>query len=660
MRRFVSTLSLLLFLVMFLGPAPGDGVWAEPPASPKLVLISWDAAADWVVDRLLAERRLPHLAQLAARGVAAEYSLSSFPSKTAAGHAALWTGCWSDCNGITANRVLVPPAAEHTLLEIRSGFRSEALTAEPLFVTAARAGKKVVVLGATQFHPPTLHVASLRRAGVPDGRYLTFNGFESEIAPGTMFDAAALRPVGGEGGDAPRHLGKTRELRFSVGETRFRALVFDDPDDPTDGFDTVLVRHQDGAEALLKPRPAGREPAGWSPPFRVRRGELGGNTFFRLFELRPDGSRLALYQRKVSALQGAHTAQQRAAYEAAYPGFHDDPFWGYRDGQFGRPLMRGGDGTAEDRVLELVAFDTELLKRGTRFVLASWQPDVLLHYSPMTDSAGHVWCGLVDPRSPGHDPGMAAKIWPYYVRVFQELDAWLGEIMARALPETIVVLVSDHGMAGASRHFHLNRALEEKGLLARTDSGQIDLARTRILASDSDFFLRVNDRAFRGGIVAPEDREEVLNAAAEALLETRDPETGRHVVHRLFWPQELPGLGIDGPWTGDLYVDVAPGYYPTRELADRLVTRMPWPWGGEHGYWPERRAMHAIFYAMGPGLREGVVVPSIRFIDVAPTLAFLLGIPAPPQARGEVIERMLEVGKFHQNGNGRVLSPHSG
>ncbi len=640
MRRFIPILCLALLAL----PDPALADPARAPASPRLVLVSWDGAADWVVDRLLAEGRLPHLARLAARGVAAEYSLSSNPSKTAVAHAALWTGCWSDCNGITANEVLVPPAAEHTLLEMRNGFRSEALTAEPLFVTAARAGKKVVVLTATQYHPPTRHLEDLRRAGVPDDHYLTFSGFESEIAARAMLDAAALGPAGGDWGDRPRRLGEARELRFAVGETRFRALVFDDPDDPTDGFDTVLVRRQGGGEALLKPRPAAREPAGWSPPMRVRRGELQGNTFFRLFELRADGSRLALYQRQANAFEGAHTPEQLAAYQAACPGFYDDPFWDYRNGLFGRPLMLDGDGTAEDRILEIVAFDTALLRRGTRFALTRWQPDVLIHYSPMPDSAGHAWCGLVDPRTPGHDPRAAATIWPYYARVFQELDSWLGEIMELASPSTIVALVSDHGMAGVRRNFHLNRVFEEAGLLARTDSGRIDLGRTRVLASDSGFFVRINDRTFKGGIVGPADRDEVLQAAAEALLGARDPETGRHVVHRLFQPQELPGLGLDGPRTGDLYVDLAPGYQPTTELAPRAVTPVRWPWGeGEHGYWPQRRAMHAIFYAMGPGLREGVQVPPIRHIDVAPTLSTLLGIPAPPQARGERVDKMLRV-----------------
>ena len=609
---------------------------------PQLIILSWDGAGDQVVDRLLDEGRLPNLARLAATGVAAEHSVSSVPTKTAAAFASLWTGCWGDVNGVTENWIVPRPAAEHTLLETERGFSSEALRAEPIYVTAAKAGKRVVVLSATQSYPEAPHAESLRRAGVPDGRYLSFSGFEHEIAPTTVLDASMLEPAGAHWQDVA-YQGEAFEIDFAVAESAFRALIFDDPQISTVGLDAVLVRQPgSGLEAKLEPRPPDDHTRdAWSRPFAVRRGELEGNTFFRLFDLAPDGSRLALYQRRASALRGFHTSAQRKAYTRAYSGFHDTGFRAYRAGLLGDPLALGGDGTAEERVLAVTAFDTELLTRGTRFALDTWRPDVLLHYSQVTDDAGHSWTGLIDPEKPGHDPALAAAIWPYYARVFEQLDVWLGSILELA-PEAVVALVSDHGMAGTDRYVYLNRALEDAGLAARDDAGRIDLTRTRVLAAESPFFLRVNERSWKGGIVASGDREALVEAAAEALLAIVDPATGAPVVTRVFRPRDFPGYGIDPPAGGDLYVDVAPGYYPKNGASEVLFGPARSSWSeGNHGYWPDRRDMHAIFYATGPGLRRGAVAPPTRHIDVAPTLAHLAGFPAPPQATGRIVEEML-------------------
>lgn len=631
---------------------------AVPPSASRparLVVLSWDGAADAVVDRLLAEGRLPNVARLRSEGASAEYSVTSFPSKTAAGHAALWTGCWSSCNGVTDNSVLYGDLG-HSLLEHRRGFSSEALLAEPLFVTAAKAGRKVVVLSATQADPETPHVEALRRAGADLERYVSFNCFDSPIAAGRTWTADDLQKVTEGWGE---ELGRAaREATIPVGEETFYVLLFDDPADPRSGLDTVLIRQgsrrpgEAVAEARLKPHApwvgettlgSGDVLAAWSPPFRVERGELFGYTFFRLFALDGDAGSLVLYQRAAFGCATSHP-ELLEAYFDAYPGFYDEAaFFRYSRGQLGEPLMAGGDGTAERRLLELVAFDVELLIRGTRFVLTEWQPDVLFHYSPMADSAGHTWFGALDPASQAYDPKLAQRLWPYFAQVYGLLDEWLGAILRSVPPETVVALASDHGMAGVGKRFYVNRVLEEAGLLHRGEDGGVDLSRTRILVPPStDFFLKVNRRGRLGGVVAAADVESVLAAASEALLAARDPATGKTVVTRLFRVDELGVLGVGGPLAGDLYLDVAPGYYPSRKLSESVVEPSSQPWGeGGHGFWPERRDMHAIFYLSGPGVRRGVTVAPIRHVDVAPTLARLLGIPAPPQATGRVVEEML-------------------
>jgi arylsulfatase A-like enzyme len=628
---------VILALALTLAAAP-----AVTPAPPRLVVISWDGAPDWAVDRLLAEGQLPNLARLAARGAVAAHSVAAFPSKTAAGHAALWTGCWGDCNGVTGNSVPVLPRAEHTLLEAGRGFSSEALTAEPLYVTAAKAGRRTAVLSATQVYPFAPHLATLAAAGVPADRFLAFSGFEHEIAPGRLHGADELQPAGTGWRDLPPHDGRLLELESPCGDSTLVGLAFDDPADPVAGLDTVLIRRSraDAAgQARVKPRAAAAAPLGWSAPFVIRRGDLEGATLFRLFDLAPDGSRLALYRRAAHTIVGAGPPEAQAAYRAADPAFHDDPFWLYQRDGFGPTLISDGDGEAERRVLEIVAHDCDLLIAGSHWALGNWRADVLFHYSPMTDSAGHAWVGALDPTAPGHDPALAARVWPRYAAVFHELDRWLGAVVEAAGPDAVVAVVSDHGMAGVNRFLDVNRILERAGLLARLPGGGIDLAGTRVLApAFGDFFLAVNDTSWLGGIVVPAERDRVLDAAVAALLAARDPDTGYALIERVFRPEQFPGRGIGGPRGGDLYFDPAPGLYPAQLPTDRIVAPLPETWGaGMHGFDPERRTMHATFVVAGPGVAAGTALPAMRQIDVAPTLARLAGMPAPPQAVGHVI-----------------------
>src|SRR5258706_3998551 len=51
--------------------------------------------------------------------------------------------------------------------------------------------------------------------------------------------------------------------------------------------------------------------------------------------------------------------------------------------------------------------------------------------------------------------------------------------------------------------------------------------------------------------------------------------------------------------------------------------------------------MHAALVAAGPGIRHQDPVANVRAIDLAPTLAFLLGIPGPQNARGRILTNLV-------------------
>lgn len=619
---------------------------------PRLLVVSWDGAPDWVIDRLLDEGRLPNLAAMARRGVRAQHSVTASPSKTAVGHAALWTGCWPADNGVVNNEVPLAEDGSTTVLEHRRGFDSVVLEAEPLYLTAALAGREVAVLSATHSYPTEPHLETLEAAGVAAENLTVFSGFEHRLAEGRLYDAEDLVAIGEGWTDLPSHQGELRELRLQAAETSFYALVYDDPEDPTEGFDRLLIRagsrRGGGRDVTLRPRAGDpRRAEGWSPFFPVRKLGQQAQTQFRLFELSADGSSLALYQWKASALAGHASPERHADYSRHYI-FHDDAFWRYGSGRLGRSLMRGGDGETERRLLEIVARDTDLLIAGSRWAFESWGPEVIFHYSPMSDSAGHMWMGTLDPESPVHDPRLAEKLWPYYIAVFEHLDRWLGVLLELAGDDTVVALVTDHGMAGTGANIHLNRVLEEADLLHRTPAGGIDLARTSILAAEADFFLRLNDERWVGGRkMSKPERQHILEEATKALLALRDKATDRPLIREVVRPDQLSPAeaedrGIVCRRCGDLYLDPVAGYYPRNGLATRTVTPHFLSWGqGSHGFSPDRRKMHAIAFFAGPGLRRGIEIAPIRHIDIAPTLAHLVGLRAPAQSKGRLLEEAL-------------------
>jgi hypothetical protein len=122
----------------------------------------------------------------------------------------------------------------------------------------------------------------------------------------------------------------------------------------------------------------------------------------------------------------------------------------------------------------------------------------------------------------------------------------------------------------------------------------------------------------------------VAEAVAAALLAARDPE-GRPIVTRIWRPQPNDSLGIGGPAGGEVYFDLAPGYYPSAAGSESVVTpRTP---AGSHGFPSIEPDMRSAFCALGPGI-GGRRLPTVRVIDAAPTVSAWLGIPPPADARG--------------------------
>ena len=197
----------------------------------------------------------------------------------------------------------------------------------------------------------------------------------------------------------------------------------------------------------------------------------------------------------------------------------------------------------------------------------------------------------------------------------REQDAELGALLAGldargAWRDTTLLVVSDHGMTTVKREAPLRSALAKAGVRARVSGG----------ATVAHLFL--DD---------PSQRER-----AEAALA---PLEGIHVYRR----ESLPdSLRIRHPSrTGDLVVvaDLGVALFES-PLSERVLRRLGGVLGwerGMHGYAPEEPDMGGILFAVGRGVPAGRSLGVVRMVDVAPTVARLLGIEPPSGSEGRPI-----------------------
>lgn len=604
----------------------------------RAVLVSLDGAAAPLVDDAVARGAMPQLARLRRDGATARGAITTLPSKTASGHAALFTGTWSDANGITGNEVAVPGAS---VLRMESGYTSTPLRAEPLWVTAARQGLDVTVAIATQVFPFTPFLEE-RRFGGNFGRRLTLlDGYRKTDAPDVVYGArdVTLRAADGWKQELPPHDGVSRELTLDIGGSAVFGLFYDDPADPARGFDTLLLTATKDAKerVTLKPRPAkGPDASAFAALTLDDQGQTTG-VFFRLFALAPDASAFLLYRSRLQPLLASKPLVTAAAQQASggFVGNGGNLF--YERGAFGPPLWEGGDGTAERRYLETVALVVRQMTRLADFAIDRTAWDLLITYLPHPDEALHLWLGYLDPALQGHDAALAARLRPFLDDVLALCDGYVGHLRERA-GNAILAVAADHGMVSANRLVRPNVALVRSGLVAVDASGHVDLARTKAVYSPGGYVL-LNRVSRMGGIVAPEEEEAVRGEVVAALRALVDPATSRSLVTGILDPRDRHNPGIGGPAGGDLYLSLAPGYDVSAALTGELVESVA-P-RGVHFQEPERREMQAAFALAGPGIAAGADLGTIRQIDVAPTLAALLGIDPPAGATGAALTRAL-------------------
>lgn len=644
--RMVCAATLVSFSL-----APG-AVGAQTAAR-RAIVVSFDGFSEARLRQLTTAADAPAFWSLFSGGACAEAVRPSFPSVTPAGHAAIWTGAWGNVSGIAASQNGALPHASTTILESSAGFSAAALRAEPVWITAARSGRRVFAHFVTQApgapgYPSagaptrTDSIARERAAETLQGqRIAVTNGYNRLIEYAKVLTESNSTPLPARGWtNVPRQTPGSRpplEISWKFGEDSLHALFTG-----SRSYTRVLVSaSRDGGRGVTtvlapadtsdpKARPLARY---FSPALRI--GLQDGavtHVFARFWEAAPDLSRFILFVSEARVIDGnrPEIAREYDLNVGGVPG--NGASRQLERGELGRITPDGGNGIAEWRYLETVELVTRQFMRGTAWGWRRYQPELMLDYFPYPDEALHQWLGYADPLTPGIQREVRAGIGRFLARSYRIADVRLAAIlvMGRQSARTLTVVTGEHGMRPTWRLFQPNIVLRDAGLLVADTTGRVDLSRTYAVAPNS-YWVTANRTSRKNGIVPADSVESVLARASAVLLAARD-ETGAPIVTQV-WRSgpATDSLGIGGISGGDLYFEVAPGIHVgAGRRGAMLASETP---GGEHGYPSTSRDMQPVMCAVGAAVRPHRFGMA-RSIDIAPTVAEWLRIPSPANATG--------------------------
>ncbi len=617
---------------------------------PKHVLmLGLDCLLANMIEKFTAEGDLPNFQRLLQQGCFSRL-LPCIPAQTPANWATVATGATPGRHSITVwggHRPEDPAGEVHRAEAFSSGL----CLAEYLWETGAREGKRAVVMNYAGYPPTTPATVHIDRLYQPTRSF--YDVCEPTVYHTTGQDAAH-----------PIELADAEDWQ-NVPDSALPPLEMSLPVVPSSEGDRPiyhgLLLAQDGAYDMLllcSERDAGAPLArlregDWTEWLRAafvteEMGPVEAAFRFKLVECSADAEQFRLYRSDAFPTDGR---------------FVSDPALGRRLVEQLGPYVHAMQTVSlelHDGILDwettdqVLADEAEWWARAARIAMDQTEAELLYLHWHLPDHVGHKYVARVDPTGGEYDPDRAEAGWAALRRYYRAMDRFVGAFLEQFDPQQdVIAIASDHGMPANRKAVALVNAFREKGWVSISDDGtHVVPEQSKLFVEQNHLWINLQGREPTG--VVPPERYEELRAEVQALMrDMRDPETGEHVFSFVLTREEAPVVGLYGRHVGDLVFCYAGGYRWSGDAVLRMgEERVVFPCGGgNHGpmipcYETETTTVYGMLMLAGPGVREGLIErPDQKgarsTLDVAPTLAHLMGMPPLAQSEGRVLHEFL-------------------
>lgn len=198
--------------------------------------------------------------------------------------------------------------------------------------------------------------------------------------------------------------------------------------------------------------------------------------------------------------------------------------------------------------------------------------------------------------------------------------------------DTAIIVTADHGFAKAEKLILPNVLLVREKMLKIGPTGVPLKGKVQAVPEGGTAFLYLLDPS----------------SAAADRRRVRELFEGQEGISQIIEPAQFGEYGLpdpaDNPQAPDLVLAAADGYgFGGGHVGADWVRPIDAARenAGYHGYLSSNPKMQALFIAAGAGIGRGKKIDGIRNLDIAPTIARLLGVPLPA-ADGKPLTALLE------------------